>query len=137
MLRCRAPSNQPGTFFVAQSWADCITNMFVFDLRQAQSRGKPSNRAAWRPGSLMAIGLLYRSKFIRRVSFKPSSGASHCRQAAPPRASLSQIELPSHHPDEKARVGLWHACDMLAASSNVLGSGAKRKICAPTELFSV
>jgi hypothetical protein len=36
MLRCRAPSNQPGTFFVAQSWADCITNMFVFDLRQAQ-----------------------------------------------------------------------------------------------------
>jgi hypothetical protein len=29
------------------------------------SRGKPSNRAEWHPGSLMATGPLYRSKFIR------------------------------------------------------------------------
>ena len=36
MHRSRAPSIAPGTFFVAQPWADCITNMPGFDLRQAQ-----------------------------------------------------------------------------------------------------
>jgi hypothetical protein len=36
MRRSRAPSIAPGTFFVAQSWADCITNMAGFNLRQAQ-----------------------------------------------------------------------------------------------------
>src|SRR5258708_5157856 len=35
MRRSRAPSIAPGTFFVAQSWADCITNMAGFNLRQA------------------------------------------------------------------------------------------------------
>jgi small-conductance mechanosensitive channel len=34
--RSRAPSIAPGTFFVAQSWADCITNMAGSNLRQAQ-----------------------------------------------------------------------------------------------------
>src|ERR1700674_4734541 len=34
--RSRAPSIAPGAFFVAQSWADCITNMAGFNLRQAQ-----------------------------------------------------------------------------------------------------
>src|ERR1700737_2812229 len=38
MHRSRAPSIAPGTFFVAQSWADCITNMPGFDLRQARPR---------------------------------------------------------------------------------------------------
>ena len=38
MHRSRAPSIAPGTFFVAQSWADCITNMAGFNLRQAQRR---------------------------------------------------------------------------------------------------
>src|ERR1700723_662061 len=38
MHRSRAPSIATGTFFVAQSWADCITNMAGFDLRQAQLR---------------------------------------------------------------------------------------------------
>ena len=36
MRRSRAPSIAPGKFFVAQSWADCITNMAGFNLRQAQ-----------------------------------------------------------------------------------------------------
>jgi DNA-binding transcriptional LysR family regulator len=36
MRRSRAPSIAPGTFFVVQSWADCITNMPGFNLRQAQ-----------------------------------------------------------------------------------------------------
>src|ERR1700759_989129 len=38
MHRSRAPSIAPGTFFVVQSWADCITNMAGFNLRQAQAR---------------------------------------------------------------------------------------------------
>jgi hypothetical protein len=37
MHRFRAPSIAPGTFFVAQPWADCITNMPGFSLRQAQA----------------------------------------------------------------------------------------------------
>jgi hypothetical protein len=37
MHRSRVPSIAPGTFFVAQSWADCITNMPGFDLRQAHA----------------------------------------------------------------------------------------------------
>src|SRR6201993_1233948 len=36
MHRSRAPSIAPGTFFVAQPWADCITNMPGFNLRKAQ-----------------------------------------------------------------------------------------------------
>jgi hypothetical protein len=36
MHRSLAPSIAPGTFFVAQPWADSITNMPGFDLRQAQ-----------------------------------------------------------------------------------------------------
>src|SRR3979411_460918 len=36
MHRSRAPSNWPGPFFAARSWAGCTTNMFGFDLRQAQ-----------------------------------------------------------------------------------------------------
>src|SRR5258708_2702800 len=36
MRRSPAPPNSPGTFFVAQSWAGCITNMPGFNLRQAQ-----------------------------------------------------------------------------------------------------
>src|ERR1700720_2528925 len=37
MQQSRAPSIAPGTFFVAQPWADCITNMPGFNLRQAQA----------------------------------------------------------------------------------------------------
>jgi signal transduction histidine kinase len=36
MHRSRAPSIAPGAFFVAQPWADCITNMPGLYLRQAQ-----------------------------------------------------------------------------------------------------
>jgi Integrase core domain len=36
MRRSRAPSNWPGPFFAARSRAGCTTNMFGFDLRQAQ-----------------------------------------------------------------------------------------------------
>jgi hypothetical protein len=38
--RSRAPSIAPGTFFVAQPWADCITNMPGFNLRQALVKRK-------------------------------------------------------------------------------------------------
>ena len=49
MHRSRAPSIAPGTFFVAQSWADFITDMPGFDLRQAQGR-RVHGRRGLRPG---------------------------------------------------------------------------------------
>ena len=36
MRQSRAPSSAPDTFFVAQSWADCTTNMAGFNFRQPQ-----------------------------------------------------------------------------------------------------
>src|SRR5258705_10474937 len=36
MRRSRAPSIWPGPFFDARFWAGCTTDMFGFDLRQAQ-----------------------------------------------------------------------------------------------------
>jgi hypothetical protein len=48
MRRSRAPSTAPGPFFAARSWAGCTTNMFGFDLRQAQVRyGLNPGIAAW------------------------------------------------------------------------------------------
>jgi transposase InsO family protein len=47
MHRSRAPSIAPGTFFVAQSWADCITNMAGFNLRQAQAVEEVAGEAFW------------------------------------------------------------------------------------------
>ena len=34
----RARFREQGVFFAFQSWAGCITNIFGFDLRQAQAR---------------------------------------------------------------------------------------------------
>src|ERR1700722_16103358 len=42
MRRSRAPSIAPDTFFVAQSWADCITNMAGFNFRQPQGASPDS-----------------------------------------------------------------------------------------------
>jgi hypothetical protein len=46
MVRRRGPPSQgwrtfPSAFFVAQSWADCITNMAGFNLRQARVANDP------------------------------------------------------------------------------------------------
>ncbi len=41
MHRSRAPSIAPGTFFVAQPWADCITNMPGFALGGGLSEAAP------------------------------------------------------------------------------------------------
>jgi hypothetical protein len=49
MHRSRAPSIAPGTFFVAQPWADCITNMPGFNLRQAQAYRYHFGPAGYRP----------------------------------------------------------------------------------------
>jgi hypothetical protein len=51
MHRSRAPSIAPGTFFVAQSWADRITNMPGFNLRQAQLRITALMMGAYEKGS--------------------------------------------------------------------------------------
>src|SRR3981081_1451053 len=47
MHRSRAPSIAPGTFFVAQPWADCITNMPGFNLRQAQVQALKPGETIW------------------------------------------------------------------------------------------
>src|ERR1700677_5011548 len=44
MRRSRAPSNWPGPFFAARSRAGCTTNMFGFDLRQAQGAEATAGR---------------------------------------------------------------------------------------------
>src|ERR1700681_4964454 len=44
MRRSRAPSNWPGPFFAARSWAGCTTNMFGFDLQQAQPKSAQIDR---------------------------------------------------------------------------------------------
>jgi hypothetical protein len=49
MHRSRAPSIAPGTFFVAQPSADCITNMPGFNLRQAQPLVPSRRRRQRRP----------------------------------------------------------------------------------------
>ena len=36
----RARFSEQGVFFAFQSWAGCITNIFGFDLRQAQHPGQ-------------------------------------------------------------------------------------------------
>jgi hypothetical protein len=46
MHRSRAPSIAPGTFFVAQSWADSITDMPGFNLRQARVVAGPTGAGA-------------------------------------------------------------------------------------------
>jgi hypothetical protein len=51
MHRSRAPSIAPGTFFVAQSWADCITNIAGFNLRQAQPTCDIRSQVAQKKGA--------------------------------------------------------------------------------------
>src|ERR1700694_944883 len=65
MRRSRAPSNWPGPFFAARSWAGCTTNMFGFDLRQAQPDLKTAEalgidipRDATRARRLLFVGRL-------------------------------------------------------------------------------
>jgi hypothetical protein len=64
MHRSRAPSIAPGTFFVAQPWADCITNMPGFNLRQAQAAQNLINMVAVSaaPGTVL-LGLLAAKHF--------------------------------------------------------------------------
>ena len=40
----RARFREQGVFFAFQSWAGCITNMFGFDLRQAQVFAMPDSQ---------------------------------------------------------------------------------------------
>jgi hypothetical protein len=45
MRRSTASSNWPGPFFAVRYWAGCTTNMFGFDLRQAQPRSLSPTRS--------------------------------------------------------------------------------------------
>ena len=59
MHRHRALFRELGTFFAVRSWAGCITNMFGFDLRQAQaiSQLRMSSGAALFAGGVVALTL--------------------------------------------------------------------------------
>jgi AAA domain, putative AbiEii toxin, Type IV TA system len=59
MRRSRAPSIAPGTFFVAQSWADCITNMAGFNLRQANQIELTSDFGAKTNGGSLDAEVVY------------------------------------------------------------------------------
>src|ERR1700686_1132811 len=58
MRRSRAPSNWPGPFFAARSWAGCTTNMFGFDLRQAQEKLVQAREQLAMAQKMEAIGKL-------------------------------------------------------------------------------
>src|SRR6266404_2223303 len=81
MRRSRAPSNWPGPFFAARSWAGCTTNMFGFDLRQAQL---PT--ADWQCSSRGLVGV-----------FQPEQSADHHGVST---SSASRIE-PGTMPADK------------------------------------
>src|SRR5271155_3317519 len=66
MHRSRAPSIAPGTFVVAQPWADCITNMPGFNLRQAQRMEDLFVEAP--SGAAAAFRLLVGSFLVFRLS---------------------------------------------------------------------
>jgi hypothetical protein len=93
MHRSPAPSIAPGTFFVAQPWADCITNMPGFNLRQAQGcrAVAGSRRGAGSPG-LAAIAL----------DFEPTEPAMKTLPDC--RGRLSRTTVPFH--PQRPRVGL-------------------------------
>jgi len=65
MHRFRAPSIALATFFVAQSWAGCITNMPGFNLRQAQA----SLDAAKLPTLVFAVSV---NPLLRSIGTNPS-----------------------------------------------------------------
>src|SRR5712664_1252158 len=68
MHRSRAPSIAPGTFFVAQPWADCITNMPGFNLRQAQAALGHSRNAVLSAASFLFVPeIVSQSDFVALV----------------------------------------------------------------------
>jgi hypothetical protein len=87
MHRSRAPSIAPGTFFVAQPWADCITNMDLIYDRHTLSREGLSDLlddayilAAWWPdGDAQVRG----APIDKRV-------ADHCRYDHPHPRELAE-----------------------------------------------
>jgi len=83
MRRSRAPSIAPGTFFVAQSWADCITNMAGFNLRQAQVAELDGPPLFARIGIMKAI-----NRHVERL-FDPSRKDKHWGTAEAGRSMTS------------------------------------------------
>src|ERR1700719_4570213 len=114
MHRSRAPSIAPGTFFVAQSWADCITNMAGFNLRQPQvSNGRAklphSQQLAQKPLILLEkLGgrtrartwdPMIKSHLLYQLSYAPETGRESLRKRASfskasPRCPASRCGIP-------------------------------------------
>ena len=63
-----APPWWPGTFFVAQSWAGCITDMPGFNLRQAQQIAQQLTMSVNRSKADLALGRIGSFTFAPLIS---------------------------------------------------------------------
>jgi hypothetical protein len=77
MHRSRAPSIAPGTFFVAQPWADCITNMPGFNLRQAQPIVALKARCHSKLLTALAGMNCISKKMVQLVGFRDPNARKH------------------------------------------------------------
>src|ERR1700682_1716119 len=91
MRRSRAPSNWPGPFFAARSWAGCTTNMFGFDLRQAQPAPALANSRASSKVSVTSSdnGQLSPAASNRRIVNRTVEAA------VPTRRAISRLDIPA------------------------------------------
>src|SRR5260370_24492529 len=89
--RCRAPSIAPGTFFVAQPWADCITNMPGFNLRQAQRAFLAQNGAGAMLIVLMDVSACAQ-RYLQRLASLPRTTTSNRQRLSRSRADLRQTQ---------------------------------------------
>jgi hypothetical protein len=105
MHRSRAPSIAPGTFFVAQLRADCITNMPGFNLRQAHEFGVVGYlfKKLHYPLAPLVLAMVIGDKAERRFArdiFQQYTGDD----ADPPRRGAARAagDLANHREDDGA-----------------------------------
>jgi hypothetical protein len=127
MRRSPVPSIAPGTFSVAQSWADCTTNVAGFNLRQAQRLlAFPTRTSAAR---MLALA-------DREISRFPSKERPHMpvSTTTPDRLGARKPGnrfLPGSNKTVCARLVMRHSCDVgyLASVPGVQGgSGMRREL---------
>jgi hypothetical protein len=84
MHRSRSPSIAPGKFFVAHSWAGCITNIPGFNLRQAQVWDQPwaPIGGGQRPRRFTTSAAIWLHHAIYVESAAPSGMLARCKVKA-------------------------------------------------------
>ncbi len=71
-------SRASGVFFAFQSWVACITNIFGFDLRQAQAREGHRQRDARRSFQFLGIETISYQLFRSIVEVSDNRGSDVC-----------------------------------------------------------